>query len=119
MTDLEDRRIDGLPRVVLLSRIAHGIVSAVFISCIVIVYAAAWSGRINGLAVAAVVALCCEGLLIALSRGNCPLAPVFRRLGDDTPFFELVIPRRAAAFAVPVLSAVTVIGIVLLALRAT
>jgi hypothetical protein len=37
--------------------------------------------------------------------------------GDPVPFFELVLPHRAAKAAVPVLAAVSIVGIVGLALR--
>jgi hypothetical protein len=42
---------------------------------------------------------------------------LLRRLGDDTPFFGLLLPPHAAKRAVPVLAAVTALGIILLASR--
>jgi hypothetical protein len=103
--------------VVIVSRVAHGLVSVLFLFCIAVVYAGAWRGTAGMLTLAAVGALLLEGLLVLLSRGNCPLGPLFRRLGDDTPFFELLLPPRAARLAVPVLAAVTALGIVILATR--
>jgi hypothetical protein len=85
----------------------HGLVSVLFLACIAAVYAGAWRGTAGTLTLAAVGALLLEGLLVLLSRGSCPLGPLFRRLGDDTPFFELLLPRHAARLAVPVLAAVT------------
>lgn len=58
-----------------------------------------------------------EGLLAMLSHGNCTLGPVSRRLGDDKAFFELLLPVRDAALAVPVLAAITALGAILLAVR--
>jgi hypothetical protein len=52
-----------------------------------------------------------------LSGGKCPLGPILRRLGDETPFFELLLPPRAAKLAVPTLAAVSVLGALLLAAR--
>jgi hypothetical protein len=49
------------------------------------------------------------------SAGNCPLGPLLRRLGDETPFFELYLPPRAAKLAIPILAAICVLGAVLLA----
>ena len=51
------------------------------------------------------------------SRGNCPLGPLFRRLGDEKPLFELVLPRRAAKLAIPLLTSITSVGAVLLVVR--
>jgi hypothetical protein len=106
-----------LSRVVIVSRVAHGLVSALFLLCIAVVYAGAWRASDGPLTFGAVGALLLEGVLVLLSHGNCPLGPLFRQLGDDTPFFELLLPPRAAKLAVPVLAAVTALGIVLLASR--
>jgi len=51
------------------------------------------------------------------SRGNCPLGPLFRRLGDEKPLFELVLPRRAATLAIPLLTSITSVAAVLLVVR--
>jgi hypothetical protein len=101
------------------SRAAHGLISVLFLACIAIVYHGAWQGRAGTLTLVALAALGAEGVLVVLSRGNCPLGPVFRRLGDDKPFFELLLPPRAAKLAVPVLAAVTGVGSVLLLARAS
>jgi hypothetical protein len=55
-----------------------------------------------------------QGIGVLVGRGNCPLGPIQRRLGDPIPFFELVLPPRAAKAAFPVLLAVTLGGIVAL-----
>ena len=104
--------------VVVASRLAHELVSAVFLCCIAIVYLGAWRGEAGVVTIVALAALCAEGVLVLLSRGHCPLGPLFRRLGDDKPFFELLLPPRAAALAVPILGAVTMLGAVVLAVRA-
>jgi hypothetical protein len=104
-------------RIVLASRAAHGLISLLFLACIVAIYLAAWRGKADVVTLAALAALGAEGMLVLLSRGNCPLGPLFRRLGDETPFFELLLPPRAAKLAIPVFAAVTLAGAVLLAVR--
>jgi hypothetical protein len=54
-----------------------------------------------------------EGAALIAGRGDCPLGPFQARLGDPVPLFELVLPRRGAKVAVPVLSAAAAIGIAL------
>jgi hypothetical protein len=104
-------------RVVLLSRVAHGLVALGFLACIALVYLGAWEARVDAATVVALALLAVEGTLVLVSRGDCPLTPFLRRLGDDTPLFELVLPPRAAKQAVPVLGTVTALGAVLLAAR--
>ena len=100
-----------------MSRAAHGLISLVFLSCIAVIYLGAWRGKAETVTLAALAALCVEGALVLLSAGNCPLGPILRRLGDETPFFELLLPPRAAKLAVPMLAAVSVLGALLLAAR--
>jgi hypothetical protein len=61
--------------------------------------------------------LAIEGVALIVGRGNCPLGPLQRQLGDPEPLFELVLPQRAAKAAVPVLAAITVTGMSLVATR--
>ncbi|HEY2543849.1 MAG TPA: hypothetical protein VGH92_12470 [Gaiellaceae bacterium] len=95
----------------------HGAISIVFLGCIALVWLAAVRGRADGLAVAALAALGLECVLVVVAGGNCPLGPVLRRIGDDTPLFELVLPPRAAKAAIPVLGVVAIAGAVTLAFR--
>jgi hypothetical protein len=103
--------------IVCASRAAHGLISLVFLSCIAVIYLGAWRGKAGAVTLAALAALCVEGALVLLSGGNCPLGPILRRLGDETPFFELLLPPRAAKLAIPILTAVSVLGALLLAAR--
>jgi hypothetical protein len=57
-----------------------------------------------------------QGAGLVAGRGDCPMTPLQRRLGDPVPMFELVLPPRAAKAAVPVLAGVALAGC-LLALR--
>ena len=99
------------------SRVAHGLVSLLFLCCIAAIYLGAWRGKADAVTLAAIGVLCVEGALVLLSGGSCPLGPMLRRLGDETPLFELFLPPRAAKLAVPILTAVSVLGAVLLAAR--
>jgi hypothetical protein len=62
-------------------------------------------------------ALVLEGAGLVVGRGNCPLGPLQRQLGDPVPLFELALPPRTAKAAVPVLTAVTLTGMALVVAR--
>jgi hypothetical protein len=53
------------------SRVAHGLISLVFLSCIAAIYRGAWRGKADAVTIAALAALCVEGALVLLSGGNC------------------------------------------------
>lgn len=52
-----------------------------------------------------------------LNKGDCPLIYIQRKIGDDTPFFNLFLPAKLAKQAVPALAKVTWIGVLLLIIR--
>jgi hypothetical protein len=58
-----------------------------------------------------------EGVALAIGGGDCPMAGRQREWGDPKPFFELVLPRRAAKAAVPILFGASVAGLVAVGLR--
>jgi hypothetical protein len=58
-----------------------------------------------------------EGVGLVVGRGNCPVGPLQSEWGDPIPFFELVLPPRAAKSAVPVLAVVSVAGILAVVMR--
>lgn len=58
-----------------------------------------------------------EGAALIVGHGDCPVGTMQAEWGDPVPFFELVLPPRAAKAAVPVLAIVSVAGILALALR--
>jgi hypothetical protein len=66
---------------------------------------------------ASVAFLLAEGAALIIGRGNCPMGPRQAEWGDPIPFFELVLPKRAAKAAVPILAVVSVAGIAALVLR--
>ncbi len=71
-------------------------------------------GRLLHLSVGA---LLVEGGALVIGRGNCPLGPLQRKLGDPTPLFELVLPPRVAKAAVPVLAGISMAGLAMVAAR--
>jgi hypothetical protein len=58
-----------------------------------------------------------EGVGLVIGRGDCPMGVVQEQWGDPVPFFDLVLPHRAAKAAVPVLALISVAGIVGLVVR--
>ena len=66
---------------------------------------------------ASVAFLFTERAALALGRGDCPIGPLQAEWGDPVPFFELVLPPRAAKAAVPLLAVVSVAAVVGLASR--
>jgi len=49
-----------------------------------------------------------EGAALVVGRGNCPMGEVQEQWGDPVPFFELILPPRAAKAAVPALALVSI-----------
>ena len=72
--------------------------------------------RDPGLA-AGVTFLVVEGAGLMIGGGDCPMAGRQREWGDPKPFFELVLPPRAAKAAVPILFGASVDGLIALAIR--
>jgi hypothetical protein len=58
-----------------------------------------------------------EGVGLIVGGGDCPMGPLQAQLGDAVPFFELVLPPRAAKAAVPILAVASVAGFLAVALR--
>jgi len=80
-----------------------------------------WRGAItrrrSGRLWASVAFILVEGGALVVGRGSCPVGPRQAEWGDPVPFFELVLPPRAAKAAVPVLALVSLGGIATLILR--
>lgn len=66
---------------------------------------------------ASIAFLSLEGAGLLVGGGDCPMGPFQEKLGDPVPFFELVLPPRAAKAAVPILAGATLGGFVAVALR--
>jgi|SRR5271165_1761483 len=96
-------------------RFAHTAIAGMFLLSIAYVWWCALTGRRGRLLSVAVTALIGEGALVAVNRGDCPLARLQDRVGDPVPLFELLLPPPAARRAVPVLGGMTAAGLGLLA----
>jgi len=98
-------------------RVVHGAIGVIDLVALGYVWTCAVTRRRGRLLPAAAAALLFEGGALVVGRGNCPLGPLQTRLGDPVPLFELVLPKRAAKAAVPVLAGVSIAGLALAAIR--
>jgi hypothetical protein len=97
-------------------RIAHASWSVAQLTCLAYIWSAVFTGRRNRRVWASVTFLVIEGAALVLGRGNCPVGGLQEAWGDPVPFFELVLPPRAAKAAVPVLAVISLSAIAALAL---
>lgn len=100
-------------------RIAHTVWAVVSMASLGRVWWSAWTGRRDRMLAASVAWLSLEGVALIIGRGDCPFGPVQARLGDPVPLFQLVLPPRAAKAAVPVMTAVSLAGILLALVRSS
>jgi hypothetical protein len=98
-------------------RIAHIAIAGLELCGLGYVWFCALSGRRVRLLGAALATLSVEGVALGIGRGNCPLGPLQKRVGDPGPLFELVLPPRAAKAAIPVFFAIALSGAAILVLR--
>jgi|SRR3990172_5590356 len=98
-------------------RVAHGIWSVAQLTCLWYIWRSAWRRERDRRLAAAIGFLMVEGGALIVGRGNCPFGPFQRELGDATPFFELILPPRAAKAAIPFLAAVSLAGLAAVLLR--
>lgn len=100
-------------------RIFHGILTVYFALCLLYLYAVGLTGSVDRTLFAiAVLSLAMEGIAVfALNKGDCPLIHVQRKIGDDKPFFELLLPPRLAKQAIPVFALLTIVAILIILIR--
>ena len=99
------------------SRVAHELIAVIDLGGLGSLWTCALTRRRDRLPHFSIKALLVEGVALVVGRGNCPLGPLQRKLGDPVPLFELVLPPRAARAAVPLLAAISAGGLALLAIR--
>jgi hypothetical protein len=58
-----------------------------------------------------------EGGALVVGHGDCPMGALQAEWGDPVPFFELVLPPRAAKAAAPILAGVSLAAVVGLVVR--
>ena len=107
----------SLPTGARLFRLAHVAFGLLNLAALAYVWFCAATGRRDRALGVSVGLLGAEGLALLVGHGNCPFGPFQRRLGDPVPMFELVLPRRAAKAAIPVLAAISVTGFAALLVR--
>ncbi len=95
----------------------HAAWSVAQLGSLAYIWASAMTRRRDPLVWASVAFLGVEGAALVLGRGNCPMGPRQVEWGDSVPFFELILPPRAAKAAVPVLAAISIGAIASVVLR--
>ena len=98
-------------------RLVHAAWSVAQLAGLGYIWACAISGRRTPRLWGAIAFLSAEGAALVVGRGNCPVGPLQAEWGDPVPFFELVLPPRAAKAAVPTLAVVSVAAIAAIVLR--
>jgi hypothetical protein len=92
-------------------RLLHAAWSVAQLTALAQIWIAAASRRRSPRVWASVGFLALEGAALVVGRGDCPVGPLQAAWGDPVPFFELVLPPRAAKAAVPALAFVSLAGI--------
>ena len=92
-------------------RVAHGVWSVAQLASLAYIWTCAITGRRDRYLVGAIAFLAVEGGALVVGHGDCPMGPRQAAWGDPVPFFELVLPPRAAKAAVPILATISVSGI--------
>ena len=92
-------------------RAAHVAIAAVELSALGYIWFCALSGRRDRALATSIGILATEGVGLIIGKGNCPLGPLQRYVGDPKPMFELFLPPRAAKAAVPILAGISLAGI--------
>jgi hypothetical protein len=98
-------------------RILHAAWSVAQLWCLVDIWRSALWRRRSPRLWAGVAFLGVEGAALIVGHGDCPVGPLQAEWGDPVPFFELVLPPRAAKAAVPALAIVSLAGIGALLVR--
>jgi len=98
-------------------RVFHAAWSVAGLASLGYIWACAATRRRDRRLWASVAFLSVEGGGLIVGGGDCPMGPLQAKLGDQVPFFELVLPPRAAKAAVPILAGASVAGFLVVALR--
>jgi len=98
-------------------RLIHVAIAVIGLASLGYLWLCALTGRRDRLLAMACGALSLQGAAILVGRGNCPMGPIQARLGDPVPLFELLLPKRAAKAAFPVLIATALAGLAMVGAR--
>jgi hypothetical protein len=91
-------------------RVAHAIWSVAQLASLGYIWSCAITGRRDRYLAGTMGFLAVEGGALVIGHGDCPMGPRQAEWGDPVPFFELVLPPRAAKAAVPILATISVSG---------
>jgi len=98
-------------------RTLHAVFAIFFIFLIGYLYYALIVGRLDWTVWAAVILLIVEGAAMALNGGQCPLAFLHERYGDDKRFFDLWVPPPAMPWVMPALTTLTAVAVLWLVIK--
>lgn len=98
-------------------RVVHAAWSVAGLSAFGYLWLSVFTRRRDRRLAASVGFLLVEGAALVVGRGDCPMGPQQAEWGDPVPFFELLLPPRAAKAAVPFLAGASIAGMALLLLR--
>lgn len=98
-------------------RVFHATWSVAGLASLGYIWVCAARRRRNRLLAASMAFLSIEGIGLIIGGGDCPMGRFQDQLGDPVPFFELLLPPRAAKAAVPILTVASLAGFLAVALR--
>ena len=98
-------------------RVFHAVWSVVGLASLGYIWACAAMRRRDRRLLASLAFLSIEGVGLIVGGGDCPVGPLQAQMGDPVPFFELVLPPRAAKAAVPILAVASLAGFLAVVLR--
>ena len=107
-----------LPTAARAFRVAHAAFAVLSLSSLAYVWLSALTRRRDRRLAGSLAVLAFEAGALVVGRGDCPFGPAQARLGDPVPLFELALSPRAAKAAIPVLTVVSVFGLLGVAARA-
>ncbi|MEP6502223.1 MAG: hypothetical protein ABJD97_02755 [Betaproteobacteria bacterium] len=102
----------ALPAALIAIKVAHTLVWAFFVACIVAIPWAAWRGHLAAAGwLAAVVAL--EVAVLAFNGGRCPMTSAAARFSDETrPNFDIYLPAWLARYNKAIFGVLDAAGVV-------
>ncbi len=98
----------GLGRRARAFRIAHAVWSVAQLVSLTYIWACAVTGRRDRYLAGTMGFLAVEGAALVVGHGDCPMGRRQAEWSDPVPFFELILPPRAAKAAVPILATISV-----------
>jgi len=99
-------------------RLLHAGWAGAQLACLGVIWARVIVRQRDPLLWASVAFVGAEGAALAVGRGDCPMGGVQEAWGDPVPFFELLLPPRAAKAAIPILAGVSLVGMAGVVFRA-